>query len=110
MSTEIIENIEKQAKSDTEFARELRTKFTAPKTTLKTIAQPKLSTVNPGINELTRSTNKPLIIKVNNPSVTILKGRVIRSTIGFMNVFTTPRPIETTMAVKKLSIFTPGKK
>ncbi|OHA14691.1 MAG: hypothetical protein A2909_03305 [Candidatus Tagabacteria bacterium RIFCSPLOWO2_01_FULL_39_11] len=27
MSTEIIENIEKQAKSDTEFARELRTKF-----------------------------------------------------------------------------------
>jgi len=77
---------------------------------LKSIAQPKFSTANPDINALTKITINPLMTKVNNPSVTMLKGSVIRSTIGFMNVFTTPKPTETSIAMRKLSTFTPGKK
>lgn len=92
------------------FANECKIKLTAHKTTLNAIAQPKFSTTNPGINVLTKITINPLMIKVNNPSVTMLKGKVIRSTIGFINVFTTPKPIETRTAVRKLSTFTPGKK
>ncbi len=83
-------------------------KLTAHKTRLNAIAHKKLWTLNPGIKVETKITIKPLMIKVNKPNVRILNGNVKNSTIGLTNVLTIAKAIETTIAVKKLSILTPG--
>ncbi len=82
-------------------------KFTAQRTILKSMAQPKLATINPGINELTRRTISPLMTKVNNPKVIKLNGKVKRRTIGLIKVLTIPSPMATIIAVTKLSTDTP---
>jgi hypothetical protein len=62
------------------------------------------------MNVLTKSTRSPLITKINKPKVTTVKGKVKRSKIGFIKVFTIPSPIETIIAVKKLSMVIPGRR
>ncbi len=49
------------------------------------------------------------MIKVNKPRVSILKGKVKRRTIGFINILTIAKPIATIIAVKKPSICIPGR-
>jgi len=74
---------------------------------LKSIAQPKLATSNPGMILLTSNIIKPFTIKVNKPRVRMFNGSVNSKTIGLIKVLTIPRTIETTTAVTKLSTITP---
>ena len=53
---------------------------------------------------------KPLINKVNKPKVNIFIGRVKKIINGFIKIFIIPKTTETTIAVKKLSTWTPGNK
>jgi len=50
-----------------------------------------------------------LIIKVNNPNVKMVTGRVRIKRSGLIKVFTIPRTKDTRSAVKKLSTDNPGK-
>jgi len=51
--------------------------------------------------------NPALITRVNNPSVSMLIGRVKMITIGLINVFTTPRTTANTNAPNNVGL-TPG--
>jgi len=78
-------------------------------TILKRIAHPKLSTRNPGTRELVARTNSPLRRKVKRPRVIRLIGRVRMIRIGLIIALIIPKTTPTTIAVKKLSIWIPGR-
>ena len=54
------------------------------RTMLKSIAQPKLSILNPGTIEAVRRIRRALIMSVNSPSVTIVIGRVRMNKTGLI--------------------------
>ena len=49
-----------------------------------------------------------LITKTNSPKVTIVKGAVIKLSIGFIKVLTTPKTIAASSAVVKSATWNPG--
>ncbi len=75
---------------------------------LKSIAVNREATGNPGTTELTKSTKNPLITSKNIPSVTIVRGKVRMTRIGFIKVLTTAKTIDTTISEVNVSITTPG--
>ena len=85
------------------------TPFTRDKMRLKSIAHINPLTRNPGTIALTKRITIPLITNVNNPRVKILIGRVKIISIGLIIALIMPKTTATTIAVKKLSTFTPGK-
>ncbi len=73
------------------------------------IAQPQLSTVNPGTITVASMIIAALISKVNKPSVIILIGRVSKIKIGLRTKFKRPITSAVARAAKKFSTCTPGK-
>lgn len=84
-----------------------RKKLTIDKTILKSKADQKPSTWNPGTNVATKYTIKAFMTKVNRPKVSNVAGRVRMKSIGFRKVFTSPNTTDTMIAVRKLSTVTP---
>ena len=68
-----------------------------------------LATENPGTSAAVIRMTIPFKIKVNKPRVRIVNGRVRINNIGLMIVLIKLKIIATTIAVKKLSTFTPGR-
>lgn len=77
-------------------------------TRLKSKADIKPSTLNPGTIASTIKITKAFKTNVNKPSVIMFTGKVSMMRIGFINVLTTASTTYTTIAVKKSLIATPG--
>ena len=63
--------------------------------------------VKPGTTALTKSIRAALIIRAKSPNVIKVKGKASSIRMGFMKVLTKPIKILTTIAVVKVSRFTP---
>lgn len=81
---------------------------TTDKTTAPKIAGSQPSIISPGTTYETINKTTALTTKVNNPSVTTVKGAVTKCNTGLIKVFTTPRTIEAKTAEVKLSTLNPG--
>ena len=84
--------------------------FIRARTTPNKIAQPQVSTVNPGTTKVANLIMAALITRVNKPRVKILIGSVNKTKIGFTIKFKRPRTRAAAKAAKKFFTCTPGSK
>src|SRR5258708_4276159 len=68
----------------------------------------KPATTKPWMNEPTNQKSRPLITKMNRPSVRIVAGSVSRIRIGRITVLTRPSTSAATSAEAKVATLTPG--
>ena len=87
----------------------LRAALTIAKTKPKSKADQKLAILNPGTMALAKRINKALIIKVNNPRLKTLIGKVKIRSIGRIKVLIRPKIRPATKAAKTPLTATPGK-
>jgi hypothetical protein len=78
--------------------------------TLKASAHKNPSTTNPCTIMLVKRMSKAFIIKVKNPIVRIVIGRVNKTSNGFTTAFKIPKTSETITAVRKLATCIPGRR
>lgn len=69
-----------------------------------------MSTIKPGITADARRISNALITRAKSPKVRIVIGKVRRSKMGLINVFSTPSTIATIIIVPIPIISTPGSK
>ncbi len=74
---------------------------------LKSNAGRNPTTSNPSITELESRMSKAFITKVNKPSVIMVIGNVIMTSIGLIKIFTNPIKIESQIAAHTPRISTP---
>lgn len=79
------------------------------RTKLNTNAHQNPETVNPGTNLSTIRITTALITSRKIPRESTVIGRVRKTRIGLINALRTPRTTATIRAVRKSSIFTPGR-
>ena len=88
----------------------LKTILIMERTKANKIAQPKLSTTNPGTIKLASQTKNALITNVNKPRVNIVTGKVSKIRIGLINKFKAPNTTAKIKAAKKPETATCGNK
>ncbi len=76
---------------------------------LNKIAHQILSTWNPSTRLAASKMSNPLMMKVNNPSVKMLRGRVSKTNIGFIAMLISDKMSPAKRAVGKSNTITPGK-
>lgn len=74
------------------------------------MALQKEDTLNPFTSSLQSNIIIPFIINKKSPRVIRVTGRVRNTSIGFINIFNSPKTTATIKAVMKLFTDTPGKK
>ena len=84
--------------------------LTMTSTNANASAHQKPSTWNPGTIALTSKTKKPIITKVNKPSVAMFTGKVRIKSRGPKNALTIARSTATMTAVRKPETVTPGRR
>ncbi len=83
------------------IARACSTAFRMERTRLKSSAQPKFRTSNPGTRALVSRMSSALMTRVNNPRVNRVRGSVKRIRTGLMKVLRIPSTRAVTRAAKK---------
>ena len=78
------------------------------KTIAPKIAGSQPSTINPGTNKIVILKTMALTIKMNNPRVMIVRGRVSKTRTGLMKVFMMPNTTAAKSAETKVSTLIPG--
>lgn len=72
------------------------------------IAGSQPSTINPGTNKVVILKTIALTMKINNPKVIIVRGRVSKTRTGLIKVLMIPRTMAASRADVKVSTFIPG--